>query len=246
MAGGSGVAIDDIWQSVALEERLELISKCQASGFLAATANLMVVGSIAYGFDQIWLLAAAVASSFFVFPLFSSFTWRSGKPSLILAYLAVRTMARRYGYSFDLPNLDIILIFKGEYKELFDTKEQEELYKQKQKVDFDNISELSRKVWVVLMRGGVLVMSERRGGAKLEFISTISHESTIKNTEENIDPSERACIIEGVAQSKGRKILLKSRHKGAHYVFEKQFGTLIEECLKTQESIEKLRQKGQG
>jgi len=244
MAAGSKFAIDDVWQSVALEERLELISRCQASGFLAATVNLMVVGSIAYGLDKIWLLVAALASSSFVFPLFSSFTWRSGKPSLILAYLAVRTMARRYAYSYDFPNLDIVLIFKGSYKELFDNREQEELYKQKQKIDYDEMGAEFKNVWVVLMRGGMLLMSERRGGAKVEFASMISHESVVKNTEKDLHQGERGCIIEGVAQSKGRKILLKSRYKGAHYVFEKQLGTLIEECLKTQESIEKLRQKG--
>lgn len=243
-AGGSSFAIDDIWHSVALEERLELISKCQASGFLAAVVNLFVMGSIAYGLDKIWLLAAAFGGSFFVFPLFSSYTWRSGKPSLILAYLAVRTISRRYAYSFDLPNLDIILIFKGEYKEIFDTKEQEELHKQKQKIDFNSSISEYKKAWIVLMRGGVLILTERKGGAKLEFITTYTHESTVVPSEEGSEYGERACIIDGMAQNKGRKVLIKSRQKGAHYVFEKQYSALIDESIKTQESIEKLRQKG--
>lgn len=243
MANNSRLLIDDIWQSVALEERLELISKCQASGFIAALVNLFVVGSIAYGLDKIWLLAAALGGSFFVFPLFSSYTWRNGKPSIILAYLAVRTIARRYAYSFNFPNIDIILIFKGEAKQVFDSKEQEELHKQKAKVDLEFKDSPFRKVWVVLMRGGVVIMSEKRGGAKLEFMTTFNHENTINEVTEDIDPGERACIIDGIAQSKGKKFIVKSRHKAAHYVFEKQYSGIIEEFKKAQESLEKLRQK---
>lgn len=105
------LASDEIWQSVSLEERLDLISRSHASGILSSILTLFVVGSIAYGLDKIWLLAVAVGCAFFTFPLFSSHTWRTGKPSLILAYLAVRTVARRYAYAFDLPNIDIILIY---------------------------------------------------------------------------------------------------------------------------------------
>jgi hypothetical protein len=244
MANNSRLFIDDIWQSVALEERLELISKCQASGFIAALVNLFVVGSIAYGLDKIWLLAAALGGSFFVFPLFSSYTWRNGKPSIILAYLAVRTIARRYAYSFNFPNIDIILIFKGEAKRVFDSKEQEELYKQKTKIDLEYSDSPYKKVWVVLMRGGVVVMSEKKGGAKLEFMTTFNHENTINEVTEDIDSGERACIVDGIAQSKGKKFIIKSRHKAAHYVFEKQYSNIIEEFKKAQESLEKLRQKG--
>lgn len=244
MAEASRLLIEDIWQSVALEERLELISKCQASGFIAAIVNLFVVGSIAYGFDKIMLLVVAVAGSFFVFPLFSSYTWRNGKPSIILAYLAVRTLARRYAYSFDFSNLDIILIYRGEAKRIFNDLEEEEQFLQKQKVDINFKGNVCKPVWIILMRGGVIILSEKKGGAKLEFITPFTHENTILDTEEEVLGHEKGCIVNGTVQSKGKQFLIKSRYKAAQYVFEKQYSALVEEFIKTQESIEKLRQKG--
>jgi hypothetical protein len=244
MASGSRLLVDDIWQSVALEERLELISKCQASGMIAAIVNLFVVGSIAYGFDKISLLAAAVAGSFFVFPLFSSYTWRNGKPSIILAYLAVRTLARRYAYSFDFSNLDIMLIYKGHAKQIFSSKEEEELFLQKQKVDINFKGHVCKPVWIVLLRGGVIILSEKKGGAKLEFVTPFTHENTIVDTDEDVEPHEKGCIIDGTVQSKGKKFMIKTRYKAAQYVFEKQYASIVEEFVKAQESLEKLRQKG--
>ncbi len=244
MANASQLLIEDIWQSVALEERLELISRCQASGFIAALVNLCVVGSIAYGFDKIMLLGVAVAGSFFVFPLFSSYTWRNGKPSIILAYLAVRTIARRYAYSFDFSSLDILLIYRGYAKQIFDSKEDEEVYLQKQKVDMDFKGNACKPVWIILMRGGLVVLSEKKGGAKLEFITPFTHENTIVDAKEDVEAYEKGCIVDGTVQSKGKKFLIKSKYKAAQYVLEKQHVALVEELVKAQESLEKLRQKG--
>lgn len=244
MANATRLLIEDIWQSVALEERLELISKCQASGFTASLVNLFVVGSIAYGFDKISLLAIAVAGSFFVFPLFSSYTWRNGRPSIILAYLAVRTIARRYAYSFDFANLDILLIYRGHAKQIFNSKEEEELHQQRQKIDLNYKGNICKPVWIVLTRGGVIVLSEKKGGAKLEFMTPFTHENAITDTDEDIEINEKGCIIDGTAQSKGKRYLIKSRYKAAQYVFERQFGALVEEQIKAIESLEKLRQQG--
>ena len=68
--------INNAWNAVALEERLELISKAQAQGTVAAVASFFLMGAIAYGFDQIWLLAAGAISAFLAFPLFANHRWR--------------------------------------------------------------------------------------------------------------------------------------------------------------------------
>jgi len=240
---GGRLAIDEVWQSVALEERLELISKSQASGILASVVTTFLIGSIAYGLDEIWLLAVAVGGAFFSFPLFSSQTWRTGKPSLILAYLAVRTVARRYAFSYDLPNIDIILIYRGQMKEIFNNESDTELNKQKQTVDFDSVPENFKSVWIILMRSGVLLLSERRGGAKLEFLSPIIADTKIKDTEEEVYSKEMGSIIVGSGMSKDRKIILKSRYRGAHYVFKKRFEELVGEAVKAAETVENLRKK---
>ena len=235
------LAPSDIWQSVSLEERLELISKSHASGFLASVVTLFLVGSIAYGLNEIWLLAAAVASAFFSFPLFSSHTWRTGKPSLMLAYLAVRTVARRYAYAFSIVNTDIVLIYKGEIKELFSSTNEEELHKQKQSVDFESLPQEFKPVWIVLMFGGVVFLSEKVGGAKLEYLTPILGDTKISEYKENLSYNEMGCILEGSGVSKGKSIVIKSKYKGAQYVFTKRVEELIFEAVKAQATLENLR-----
>ena len=234
------LAIEDIWNSVALEERLELIAKSQASGIISALIAIFVVGSIGYGLDNIWFLVVAVASGFFVFPLFSSQTWRSGKPSMILAYLAVRTVSRRYAYGFDLKNIDMVIIYRGTYEEIFHSREDEELHLQSQSIEFNEFRRNEKEVWIVLMKGGLLILSEKRGGAKLEFITPIMADTVIESKE---GPKYTTYTIEGSGINKGRVIRLESKYRGAHYVFLKRFQALVAECAKTQESLKKLRVK---
>ncbi len=235
------LVIENIWNSVALAERIELISKSQASGILAATISIFVVSSIGYGLDNIWFLLVALASGFFIFPLFSSQTWRNGKPSMILAYLAVRTVARRYAHGFNLPNIDIVLIYRGQFEEIFDSREDEELHMQSQSISFDNQESMNRKkdVWIILLRSGILLLSEKRGGAKLEFVTPIQSDTTIDYNQAEKNPTYR---INGSGINKGRNILLSSKYQAAHYVFLKRFQTIAYEAAKSQDTLEKLRQ----
>lgn len=234
------LVIEDIWNSVALEERIELISKSQASGIIAATISIFVVSSIGYGLDNIWFLLVALASGFFVFPLFSSQTWRNGKPSLILAYLAVRTVARRYAHGFNLPNIDIVLIYKGTFEEVFASREEHELYLQSQSISYDNSENMSSKkdVWIILLKSGILLLSEKRGGARLEFVTPIQSDSILEYDQNSKNPSYK---IEGSGINKGRAVILESKYKAAHYVFLKRFQAIVAEATRTQDSLEKLR-----
>lgn len=238
------VSIDNAWQSVALEERLELISRSQATGVLASVAAMSLMGSIAYGFDQIWLLAAGFSSCIFVFPLFSSYCWRREKPGLILAYLAVRAVARRYAYGYNIPDLDIVLIYRGLMKEIFINREDEELAKQREYVELDRAPSEYKNVWIVLMRGGVVILSEKLGGAKLEFLTPITHESTLEQPSANEElPYERALQLDGMHGAKGRTVIITTKYPGAQYVFEKRFLALVEEQKAAEETRERLRTK---
>ncbi|MCB0324886.1 MAG: hypothetical protein KDD69_14990 [Bdellovibrionales bacterium] len=235
-------AVDHAWQSVALEERLELISRAQATGVMACVAAVVFMGCVGYGFDQIWILFGGFASCIFFFPLFSAYTWRRGKPSLILAYLAVKAMARRYAYSFNVYDLDIILIYRGRCKEVYRTKEEEEWAKQNAP-DNDVRPTEPRDIWICLMRGGVVILREKLGGAKLEFLSHITNETVMRDPEAERKAPEGAVIIEGVGQSKTRSLMVWSRYRAAHYVFVRQVQALIEERVQFAETQERLRQK---
>lgn len=236
------ISIDNAWQSVSLEERLELISRAHATGVVASISSMLLIGCVAYGFDKIWLLAVGAASSIFVFPLFTSYSWRREKPALILAYLAVRAVSRRYAYAYNIPDIDIVFIYRTKMKEIFSDVEEEALHKQQERVDFDTNLEDRKDVWVVLMRGGIVILSEKLGGARLEFSTAITGETVIAKPPANETGwSDRAIRIEGVLASKGRAVILDSKYPAAQYVFEKKLQILIEEQKAAIESLEKLR-----
>ncbi|HQH27743.1 MAG TPA: hypothetical protein PLP17_10135 [Oligoflexia bacterium] len=239
---GGLISVDQAWQAVSLEERLELISKAQASGILASIATMLLVGSIAYGFDKVWLLVAGIAGSSFVYPLFSSYSWRKEKPALILAYLAVRSMARRYAFAYNLGDLDIVFIYRAAIKEIFQDRSAAELARQRQDIDGSSFVDGFKDVWVILMRSGVVFLSERDGGAKMEFITSFGNEAKLRKPAANeAAPDDRALVLEGAGFTKGRTVLLTSRYPGAHYVFEKKFQGLLEEQRQFMEAQERIR-----
>lgn len=221
----SALSINYAWNSVPVEERLDILSKAHASGLMAGIGSMLVMGTIGYGFDNIWVLATGIGLGFFLVPMFSSYSWRRNKPAAILAYLAARAVSRRYAYGHDCTDLEVVLIYRGEFKELFDNREEEEL--ERQRLDMSANIYRKKTVWISLLRGAIVVLSERKGGAKLEFYSPITNDVKVRKATANEDISDSAVIIEGIGNAEGRTILLDSPSRGAQYVFEKQLGRLI-------------------
>lgn len=239
----SNLSIDEVWNTVALEERLELISKAHAQGAIASVVFMIYMGAVAYGFDLIWLLAVAAFGAMLVFSLFSGYVWRTGKPQLILSYLAVRSVARRYAYGYGISDLDVILIYRGQMREIF---EEGGLEGQAQIVDFDSTTVGDRDVWICLLRGAVMILSERAGGAKLDFVAQVSEEIECRKPTNKEGGTDRSLVVMGAGISRGRKIILQSRYPGAMYVFEKQLSGLIHEHRHAQAKLETLRKNELG
>lgn len=243
MNADTSLNIGAAWNAVALEERLELISRSKAVGFTAAIGFMLLMGSIAYGFDQIWLLLSGFIGSFLIAPLFSSYTWRQGKPELILSYLAVRSMARRYAFGMNISDLEIVLIFRGHMKEIISEEEGLKLM-QAGKATSTSLSEKGEiPVWFCLMRGGIIVISEQPGGAKLEFYTPVSAETVIRKATAEEEASADKLVIEGSGTARGRKMVMGSSYKAALYVFEKRVEELVSECLERIRYLENLRTK---
>lgn len=235
------LSVDNAWNNVALEERLELIAEAQASGIWAAMAYMLMMGAIAYGFDAIWLLAVALVTCTFIMPLFSSYRWRRGKPELILKYLAARSMARRYGYSYQIPDLDVSLTFRGQMQELFVSHEAEMLQRQSMDVDIDTVDSKVKDVWVVLLGGGLIVLGERAGGAKLEFIAQSGTDMNCNKGSSETGVPEQALVVTGTGAHKGKQVAIWSRHVGAMYVFEKKLLAMIDSARLSEVRLEALR-----
>jgi len=235
------LGIKEAWNAVALEERFEMIARSKAEGIVASGAFAFVMGSVAYGFDEIWLLVVAAAGAVLVMPLFASYSWRKNKPATIMAYLAVRSVARRYAYGYKISDFGVVLIFKGELEELYASEADEQLAAQKETVDFDSTRQRRKNVWLCLLRGGLVALSERPGGAKLEFLCAVAPELIVRKPLSSEDYSPRSVILESPATTGVvRKVVISSAYSGAMYVFEKQ---LLR--LKDEDSLRRERQEQQ-
>ena len=229
MARSTALSVENAWNSVALEERLELVSRCQANGLIAAIAFTFMMGAVAYGFDKIYLLLGSVFGAMIIMPMFSSYSWRKGKPALILNYLAARSMARRYGYSTNISDLDVVLIFKGETSQEYLNEAEQLDHLVGKGEDVDGALEEKIPVWVCLLRGGVVLISESQGGAKLVYTSPIGREMVCSQVrDEDGNPTGEVTIV-GIAHAKGRRVTVSSRFPAAFYVFERQLQRLIVE-----------------
>jgi hypothetical protein len=238
LAKNGALSIDDAWNGVALEERIELISRANGQGIVAALGTVCFLGATAYGFDKIWMLGASFAAALMVMPLFASFSWRRNKSAMILQYLAVRSVARRYAYGFNVTDLDIILIFRGFMEERFSSVEDEMLSKQHEDIELDHAAVEGRKaVWICLMRGGVLMLSENSGGAKPEFFTPVAPEVVCEKPRDDERTAERAVALTGGGPARGRRIIITSDYPGALYVFEKQVQKLLFETAESRRQL---------
>ncbi len=242
--------VEEAWNGVSVEERFELVARAKAHAFIVALAASFLFGAIAYGFDNIWLLCIALVVGSISMSISGGKFWRRHKSELILTYLAVRSVSRRYAYAYKIPAIDIILIFRGQIERLYSSEEEKVLARERENVGFDTISKQTNPVWICLLRGAVLVLSERPGGAKLEYIAPINPNLNIRrqNEKEGTTTPTAGIIISGVNNQ--IDILVTSPYKGALYVFEKRLARLIydvvsQKDLQEQKKLleEKLAQK---
>ncbi len=206
---------DLAWNTVAVEERIDLMAKVQSQGILFGTASFLVIASIAYGLDQIMLLLVGLCVAFFTTPIFTNYNWRKEKPALILAYLAVRALAKRYIFAYRISKNELYFIYRAQAWQIGPNQEIEE----------------KGDVWVCLFQGGLVVLKEQLGGAKLLFITAITNMTTCRKAEKNESLSQTAVVIEGTEISNGKKIILDSKFVGAQYVLERKMQQLIKEYV---------------
>ena len=238
------LSIENAWNSVALEERLELIARSHAVGLASGLGALVMLASVAYGFDEPLAFFGSLAISVALMPIFSSRYWRKHKPTTILQYLAVRSVARRYALGFNIRELDIVLIFRGRMKEIFESAEERELILQNRQHDYDQMPDEDTRVWVSLFRGGVVILSEYNGGAKLESVTVLNEETLCRPAKPEEGGSKHATVIRGAGDGRSRLLLIDSKYVGALYVFKQRLTKLHKEYVEFKKQVEKLRAEG--
>lgn len=215
----------DIWRKIPPEEKLLLMARAQAKGISASSILLGAVGSISLGLRIPWLFWSAFVAVPFVFQIASAKAWRSLKPRTMLEYLAARSAARRYAYSANGKDLVVSLMMKGSLHPDFTPEEEQQAIEarleQRDKVD----------VWIALFPDTLVLMSEKAGGAKLEFAQSLFWDK-IDVTAEGFDDSgaERRLILE-VENKRGdrHRWFLTSPFPAALLVLERRIRTFIAE-----------------
>ncbi len=189
----------DIWRKIPPEEKLLLMAKAQSKGLSASSILLGAVGSISLGLRVPWLFWSTFIAVPFVFQLASAKAWRSLKPRTMLEYLAARSAARRYAYSANSKDLTVSLMMKGTLHQDFTAEEEEEEIEAKIE-HRDNVD-----VWISLFPDTLVLMSERSGGAKLEFAQQLFGDRLAVTAEGFDDSSQERRLLLSVETRRGGK-----------------------------------------
>ena len=226
----------EVWRQIPPEEKFELMARAQASGILAAIITIVIASTIAVGLRLTWVMWGSLVMSPFIFQFAAGKKWRSIRPVVMLEYLAVRSAARRYAFTANAKDLAVALIFRGRVEKLFgEDRIQEALEAAIEKTK-------EAEVWVTLFNDAVVMMSERVGGAKLEFACTLGDKLTVEGVakEGKGDYSadkEIYLTYHGKEKEGDRRLKLTSRHPAALVVFEKKIKALTEQ-VKVQLQLE--------
>lgn len=232
------LATKDIWKQIPPEEKLQMMASAHASGTFAALGYILVLATLSVGFRQPWVFWFALLSAPMIFQFNAGRAWRSHRPRAMLEYLAARTAARRYAFVVKGDDLTIRLMFRGELEHLFESDNLlDEL-----NADIDN--KKHRDVWIALFGDSVVMMSERVGGAELQFGCVLDDKLTVlaENTDGRDYSNEKSLILEHTDKAFGtRRVRIRSEYPAALVVFEKRIVQLqhlhIEE-LKAQPPLE--------
>jgi hypothetical protein len=218
----------DIWRLIPPEEKLELMSRAQSKGLLAACAAVIVAATCAVGLRLPWLLWGVLIASPIVYQFTLSQAWRTLKPAMVLAYLAARSVARRYAFGAKANDLSCSLLFRGRLERVFNDDEPTQALE----AAINNNRE--SEVWIALFKDTIVIMSEQPGGAKLEFAHPLNDKLLIEaHSESGGDyASDKEIILAYQEQSSDslrqpslkdyQRLRLTSRHPAALVAFEKK------------------------
>lgn len=214
----------EAWRQIPPEEKIELLSEAHSRGVIAVFFFLLTAATLAVGFQFSELFWCALLASPVVFQSVSSMRWRALRPLLILQYLAARTAARRYAYQANSADMGLQLIFRGELEH---TASEDNAMSALNAAVSNN---QSVSVWITLFNDAVVILSERHGGAELEFAQIITDRLSIAP----VDPdqpeytNDRKLILAHDDPDYGTySVTISSHQPAAISVFEKQLRHLI-------------------
>lgn len=208
------------WRQIPPEEKIALMSRAHSQGILASVIMIVVCCTVAVGLQLSWIMWGSFLICPFVFQFAAGKAWRDIRPRLMLEYLAARAAARRYAFTAKSTMLEPALCFRGQLEHLFD----EDKVMEALEASIENNHKIA--AWIVLFPDAVIAMSERPGGARLEFAHLINDKLAIsgESPESEKEYSRHRAVTVGYEDKNrgSRKIRIRSEYPAALMVFEKK------------------------
>ena len=232
------IEFPDLWRQIPPEEKLEVMSRAHARGFLSALVTVILGATLAVGFHANWLLWSAFLISIFVFQFAAGRAWRTLRPIMLLEYLAARSATRRYAFTANSKELSVVQIFRGFLEEQFDQDQAEDALN----AAIENAREAA--VWVALFRDAVVMIAECPGGASLKLGHVL--DDKLEVTARSVDGKEYSTKRELIFQFKdrqyktSRRFALRSKYSAALAVFEKRVLAFQQEQRAKAANLERL------
>jgi len=208
----------ELWRQIPPEEKLQLLSAAHAKGVSAMLGSIVLAATLAVGFENPWILWSTILLSPLVFQFVSGKQWRARRPRTMLEYLGARSASRRFAFSLKGDDLQLQLLFRGEVEHDFG----EDVLSQ---LDASVEGKSKAAVWVALFGDTVVLMSEARGGAKLEFghRTNASLDISVDNHGGSDYSNEKEITLRSTdGTSKGKSVKLTSKQSAAMVVFQKK------------------------
>lgn len=216
----------EIWRQIAPEEKFDLIHRAHAKGVMVCLIWIIIAGTLAVGLKASWLMWGSLIASPLLFQFASGKEWRTVRPRAMLEFLAARAAARRYAFMIQSKELDLNLMFRSRLSHEF--KDEEGRLKELEATIEHN---RETEVWVALFKDSVVMMSEKAGGAKLEFGHLTDSELKLEvSGDENEYSTERRLFLEYTdRRGATKRVKIGGKYPAALAVFERRLRAQIKE-----------------
>lgn len=212
---------EEIWRTVPPEEKLELLAKSHARGVWWGLAVMLIGGTLGIAFQEKFLFWSSILASPIVVQFASSRRWRFLRPKTVLEYLAARSVARRYAYAVKANDLDLKLMFRGTVQEIENSDNP--LAMMEARVGTEKI-----ECWIALFGDSVIIMSEQKGGADLEFGHVINHRFKVETKGDEESGYSHVQLHYDDARFGMHSVELTSQYPAALLVFTKKLEEALE------------------
>jgi hypothetical protein len=243
----SQAQFEQTWQKVPQEERRELLARSQAKALEVCLIVAIFGCTAAFGLSMPWILLGVAVLLPVLFQVVVARMWIEIKPQTVARYFVAIRTAMRYAAPLSASNPTLKTIFRGTVQPIGAANSGiDPEFAADYAEETPTHATLPREVWICLFPEALVMFSENRGGAKLEFIHSILEDfSAVLETPEDLNgaplPSRLFIEVSDDIHTHS-KWLVTSPHPSCLSTCERKIRFLIHRAQATQESLPKPTQ----